>query len=358
MERVAFTIYLITLILSPLLFGAVSTYAYTIMSLGVLTGSLLLVKRNIRKDSKSGVYRFSLLKTSINPLFFILLIFLFFQIIPLPDALMDLFSPEAGVVGQKSIPPSNVINPYNQNREWFSLSPYSYPVRMSIIRWTVYGLFFLGLTQMLNSRKRIELAIFVILVTGCFEALYGLIQTYSGSGHILWYKVHHDYVTGTYINRNHFAGLMEMCLLLAAAYAAGLSERRKKRRTITGLKSGLRSRLSRFLSGEQRFNKRTLILFAGAVMGIGLVFSASRGGLISAAGGMLCMSLLYIFRKGLRRKGFVILFLFLIISVYALHIGVERPVERFKSMDSSLKIRDRYAQKSLYLFGDYKLTGV
>jgi len=56
LERAAFTLYLIALVLSPLLFGAVHTYAYTVASLGVLTGSLLLVKKNIRKEIKSGVY--------------------------------------------------------------------------------------------------------------------------------------------------------------------------------------------------------------------------------------------------------------------------------------------------------------
>lgn len=330
------------------------------MSLGVLTGSLLLVISNIGKDGKSGVYQFSLLKTGLNPLLFILLIFLFFQIVPLPDALLRFFSLGAKVVGEKSIPPLDVINSNNHNSEWFSISPYLYPVRMSIIRWTVYCLFFLGLTQMLNSRKRIELTIFLILMTGCFEAIYGLMQTYSGYNHIWWYKkeVGLTDVTGTYINRNHFAGLMEMCLLLAAAYAAGLSERKRKTRDIKRSKSRLRARLSSFLSGEQRFNKRAFILFAGAVMGIGLVFSASRGGLISAAGGMLCMGLLFFFRKGLRQKGFVILFLFLIISTYALRIGVEHPVERFDHFGESFKTRARWAQNTLYLFGDYKLSGV
>ena len=360
MERAAFKIYLIILVLSPLLFGAVHTYAYTIMCLGVLTGSLLLVRKNIRKESKSGVYQFQLPGTGLNFAFFILLIFLFFQIIPLPESFLGFLSPEAMVVGQKSLPASSALDSGGLIREWFDPSPYYYPVRMSIIRFTVYGLFFLGLTQMLNSRKRIELTIFLILITGCFEALYGLIQAYSGSGHIWWFKKmgYPRDVTGTYINRNHFAGLMGMCLLLAAAYAAALSGRKRKRRIIPDHKSSLRVRLSRYLSGEQRFNKRTLILFAGAVMGIGLVFSASRGGLISAAGAMLCMSLLFILRRNHRRKGFIILFLFLITSFYALHIGVEYPVGRFEYFDIGVKTRARLAQKTMDMFEDYRLTGI
>ena len=170
MDKAAFTIFLIILILSPLLFGAVHTYAYTLMALGVLTGSLLLVIKNIRKDPKSRNYQIQFHNTGPYVPFFLLLAFLIFQIIPLPISFLTLMSPEAGLVGQKSVAASIAIVSDTQSRAWFALSPYYYPVRMSIIRFTVYGLFFLGLTQVLNSQKRIELTVFLILLIGCFEA--------------------------------------------------------------------------------------------------------------------------------------------------------------------------------------------
>ena len=360
MEKAAFTTYLVVLVISPLLFGAAHTYAYTLMALGVLSATLLLVITNIRKDLKTGAYRFQLPKTSLNLFFLIMTGFLIIQAIPLPGSIVHILSPEAWVVGQKSIPASSIAVRQGQSNIWVSLSPYYYPVRMSIIRFTVYGLFFFGLIQVLNSQKRIELAVFLILTVGCFEAIYGLAQTFSGSEHVWWFKKtkYLGDVTGTYANRNHFAGLMEMCLLLAAGYAAGLSERMRKRKTVPKPKSSLRARLSRYLSGEQRFNKRALALLAGVVIGIGLFFSASRGGMLATAGAMLCMSLLFIFRKAHRRKGFVILFLFLIIAVYCLHIGAEYPIGRFEYFNASFEVRSRYAKKTLDMFEDYKLTGV
>lgn len=360
MQKAAFTIYLIILVLSPLLFGAVHTYAYTVMALAVLTGSVLLVKKNIRREIKIGVYQFQVPKTSLNLAFVLFLIFLVFQIIPLPIFLIKILSPEAYIVGLKSLPASASLDAEGAVKRWFTLSPYCYPVRMSIIRLSVYALFFLGLTQMLNSQRRIELTIFIILFISCFEALYGLAETYSGSGHIWWYKKAHypQEVTGTYINRNHFAGLMEMCLLLAAAYVAALSERREKRKHTSRHTKSLRARLAMFLSGEQRFNKRLVVLFAGAVVGVGLVFSTSRGGMISAACAMLCMSLLFLSRRDHRGKGFILLVLFLIISAYSLHIGADYPVGRFRYMDTSLEARSRYTQKTVDMFEDYKLTGI
>ncbi len=360
LEKAAFTIYLVVLLLSPLLFGAVHTYAYTIMCVGVLTGSLLLIRKNVKKNVRTGGYQFQLPRTSVNFVFLILLAFLFLQIIPLPPRLLEYLSPGALVVGQKSLPPSGGLAVAGLGREWFALSPYYYPVRMSIIRWSVYGLFFLGLVQVLNSQKRIELTVFLILMAGCFEALYGLAQTYSGSPHLWWFRSITDQraATGTYINRNHFAGFMEMGLLLAAAYVAALSARRKQKKVAPGNKPSLRARLSRCLSGEQKFNKRTFILFSGAVMALGLVFSASRGGIIAAAGAMLCMGLLFVSRKRHRRNGLLVLLLCVIASVYALDVGVDYTMGRFKYFDSSYEARTRYTKKTLDMFHDYKLTGV
>ena len=360
MEKAAFIIYFIILALSPLLFGAVHTYAYTIMSLGVLCGSLLLVITNIRKNPKSGVYQFEWPATSLNVVFYMLLVFLIIQLIPLPESLIKILSPEAWVARQKSLPASDIMTAEAQSGIWFALSSYAYPVRMSLIKWTVYGLFFLGLCRVLNSQKRIETAIFLILIIGCFETFYGLAETYSGSPHIWWFKkpLRSRAVTGTYINSNHFAGFMEMGFLLAASYAAGLSERKKRRKNISSQNRKLRAWLALFLSKEQKFSKRTFVLFAGVTMGIGLVLSGSRGGLISVAAAMLFMSLLFIYRKSLRRKGIVIFFLFLITSVYALHIGVEYMVGKFETIDKSYEVRSRFTKKTLELFTDYKLVGI
>ncbi|MDY6973691.1 MAG: hypothetical protein SV775_15410, partial [Thermodesulfobacteriota bacterium] len=164
LEKAAFIIYLIVLVLSPLLFGAVHAYVYTIMTIGVLAASLLLVIKNTGKNLRSGIYEFKLPSTSLDFTFLVILVFLLFQCIPIPAFLLRLLSSEAGVVGQKSLPASMVVIQDKWCDAWFSLSPYYYPVRMSIIKWSVYGLFFLGLTQVLNSQKRIEWAVSLILI--------------------------------------------------------------------------------------------------------------------------------------------------------------------------------------------------
>jgi O-antigen ligase len=213
---------------------------------------------------------------------------------------------------------------------------------------------------MLHSKKRIQTAILCLLLTGSFEALYGMIQTFSGNEHIWWVKkiYYRGDATGTYVNRNHFAGLLEIIIMLATVYVGALTERKKKDTSPFARRSPLRARLSRLLKGEAGFNKRVLVLFSAVVMGLGLLFSASRGGMLGAAGGLLCMGTLLVFRKGHRKKGFIVLFLFLITAGYALRMGVEQPLERFKTFDATFEVRARYAQKAYQLFEDYAIAGV
>lgn len=280
--------------------------------------------------------------------------------VPLPDSVLEFLSPEAGVLGEKSLPAHGMLNPGDKDRPWFSLAAYSYPVRMSIIRFVVYGLFFFGLVRTLNSQRRINVTVSILLAMGCFEALYALIQTYSGSYHVLWYKMDYakERLKGTYINGNHFAGFMAMGVLLAAAFAGALAPKKRSSQTPSREKRTLSSRISSFLSGEQDLSKRILVVFAGVVLGIGLIFSASRGAILSWAAAMFLMGLLLVVRKGYRQKGSILLIIFVLISAYAIKIGVEYPLERFMKIGSGIESRSRYASKTMDLFEDFKVTGV
>ncbi|MBW1802251.1 MAG: O-antigen ligase family protein, partial [Deltaproteobacteria bacterium] len=358
LEKAAFAIYLSVLAFGVLAFGGIHAYAYTIIILGVLTGSMLLLKEDIRKDPRLGVYRLRLPVSNLHLLFLLLLIYLVFQMIPLPDAAVRLLSPEAVVLGKKSMPASKMVISDNHVKEWLSLALYTFPVRLSLIRWVTYGLFFFGFSRTLTSRRRIETAIFVILLIGCFETLYGLIQAFSGSEHIWWWKKlikTFGVITGTYRIPGPFAGLMGLCIIMTAAYAVSFSRRRKK--IIHAPKKSLRQRLSSYLSGERQFNKRILVIFAGVVMGIGLVLSGSRGGIISAAGAMGVMGLLLVFRKGHRRKGLIILCLILITTLYLQHIGFDYTLQKFRSFEAGLIQRTKLALGTIDLYKDYRLTG-
>ena len=68
-----------------------------------------------------------------------------------------------------------------------------------------------------KGARRIFGAIFAV---GVFEAVYGSIEYLSGHQHIFTYqkRFYTDTATGTYINQNHFAGALEMALLVGLGF--------------------------------------------------------------------------------------------------------------------------------------------
>ena len=80
--------------------------------------------------------------------------------------------------------------------------------------------------------------------------------------------------------------------------------------------------------------------------------------MLAAAGGLLCMAILFLWRRPHRTKGLVLLILFVITTVYALQIGVEYPLGRFQFFWRSFEERSQLAEKTMAMFSDYRLAGV
>ena len=136
--------------------------------------------------------------------------------------------------------------------------------------------FFLTLVvcQYRNSKKRL---VFALLALGMFEALYGLIQSFTGWQQIFTYvkKYYLEDATGTYINRNHFAGLLEMILPFAVAFAL-LRAEVLLRNTLGGVAT-----ISKIVSRNELLSV-VFWLFLAANFFAAIVLSHSRMGMISA----------------------------------------------------------------------------
>jgi len=358
LDKAAFAILMTVLVISVILFGAVHSYAYSFFFICIFIASFILVKKNITKDIKTGKYTYLYLKTDLDILFYLFFAYLAFQTIPLPELMVRTISPEALAVGKiaRSFPYE-----FEQAKSaWYTFSSYIYPVRQSFIRLVAYWLLFRCLVETLNTRERINTAVAVILILGSFEALYGLIETYSGHANILWFKKgeHVKDLSGTYINRNHFAGFMEMGLLLAAGFAGALFEQKKKRGKVgTEWKKSLRTRMSELFLKDRIYAKKILVVTSGVIMGLGLILSASRGGMISASIAMFLMGLMFLFKKEHRGKGLLLLAMFLVTFIYAYNVGIDYSLKRFSHISDDYETRERYALKTYEIFEDYKITG-
>ena len=98
---------------------------------------------------------------------------------------------------------------------------------------------------------------FLVLV-GVLEALLGLVQYFLYPGWIFDFQNPYYRSSGTLINRNHFAGLIEMLIPVALAFAYIATER----------------------FGD--FARAYMSVFAASFMGLGILFAISRMGIMSA----------------------------------------------------------------------------
>jgi O-antigen ligase len=122
-----------------------------------------------------------------------------------------------------------------------------------------------------------------LAAAGGFQAMYGLAEFVTGRQQIFGYVKKHytDVATGTFINRNHFAGYLEMTLPIAMALAAAaVSRLRREAGAGPGVPDGRAARLAR-VSGRSLFAAAMPFLLC-LVMLAALVCSRSRGGIASA----------------------------------------------------------------------------
>src|SRR5262249_53508659 len=139
-------------------------------------------------------------------------------------------------------------------------------------RRTVIVLFFLLISfviaaNFLASRGRLSKLAGFLTIFGLAIAVFALVQHFTWNGKLYWIRPNSVSISpfGPFVNHNHFAGYMELLIPVPIALIITRSIRRE----------------TRLLYG-----------FAAAAMGIALVASLSRGGMISLAASLIFLILM------------------------------------------------------------------
>jgi O-antigen ligase len=213
-------------------------------------------------------------------------------------------------------------------RSYFTLSIVPYETVSHLLLLVTYlTAFYLVVLvgQDVDAKKRI---VFVLVALGMFEAFYGLIQYLTGWQQIFGYvkKYYVEDATGTYINRNHFAGLLEMILPFAVVLA--LRQARDLRRAVV---SGAPS-IRRVLSGMEPL-LLAFWVFLAATLFAALIFSRSRMGIISALVSLIAVLLLAGTSSfPARSRTMVAVLFFLGVAGLVVWIGSDPVIIRFESL--------------------------
>jgi O-antigen ligase len=201
-----------------------------------------------------------------------------FQLVPLPGALLRLLRPDG--------PSLRASQPESYNHSFSSLSIAPYNTRNHLIRVVCCAAVFFFARMLGQDRARRRRLVTWLVALGTFEALYGLVQYLTGWQKIFGYvkKYNLEEATGTYINRNHFAGFLEMAIPFGVALV--LYENAKLPRKVA---RQVNARIKRMLGGR-KLSRIGLWLLAATVMVAGLFFSLSRMGIISAGASLAVMA--------------------------------------------------------------------
>jgi putative inorganic carbon (hco3(-)) transporter len=217
-----------------------------------------------------------------------------------------------------------------------------------------FALFWLVLVTVARNRPRQRLLLAAVALSGLVQSLYGTLMTLSGweLGGAFEPKVHGiGWATGTFVNRNHLAGYLE--LALPAAIALVLADLRPSAATTW------RQRLENLvdLGLSSRFRVRIMIL--GMV--VGLVMTRSRGGSLAFFAALAVCSGVYVLIRHPRYLGKTLIFVLSLMVVDVLVIsqqyGLSKLAARIEATDLETEQRTLALRDMGPLVADYAFVG-
>ena len=226
-SRFVFLIICVAIVLSALAFGTVHYWALAIFNLGALAILILWLV---------DAWTLGTLRISRNLLQLPLLgtiVLGLIQLLPL-----------------RSVSGSGLAIPLTQA---LSLDPNA--TRLVLVQISTLFVYFAATLVFTDTPHRLHILVRTIIIFGFFLALFGLTQSFASPTRVYWFReLNQSTAFGPFINRHHFAGYMELTIALPLGLLFGNAIEKEK---------------------------RLLYLFAAFLMGVALVLTSSRGGIIS-----------------------------------------------------------------------------
>jgi O-antigen ligase len=334
------------LILSPLPAASVDDWAILAIE---LTAALL-----------AAVYALTVQRPRLNPRMTSRLIWprrtlavflglLVLQIIPLPKGLVALLSPGAAALRARFSAGFG-----GSAQATLSLVPtHTLRAALEILAYALIGFL---VVRTVTHRRQIERFLIVLAAAGTFQAFYGLFELFHKNPRVLFFaKVYNlNSATGTFVNRNHFSGYLEMIIPLAL----GLLIARVDLLSLAG--KSWPDKIAQIAGRGFTFN--VLILISVVVMSLAIVRSNSRSGVFILLFIFVLFFELTVFHFSAQRyrqewiKNFLKA-VFVLVTIGALYTGIEATMGRFAKDNLLQEGRPQYWASAAAIFGDYPVWG-
>lgn len=218
----------------------------------------------------------------------------------------------------------------------FHVTSYAYFTRTEVLKFSAYAVVFFLVTQAFRERKDLTRLAWFLILLGFAVSLFGIVQHFTSDSKIYWVRElpRGGDLFGPYVNRNHFAGFVELVTPVGLALMV-----------FRGLRRDI-------------FPLATLFTIIPVSA---LVLSGSRGGIISFAFEMGVLALLVRSRRSregphMAAVGIVGLAAIALIA----WVGAGRAIERFSTLpkgDTSLARRGTMARASAEILRDHPILG-
>jgi O-antigen ligase len=245
-SRFAFLVICVAIVLSALAYGTVHYWALALFNLGGLTILVLWVL---------DAWRLGNLRINRNLLQ-----------LPLIGAL---------ILGLVQLLPLREVTSAGGGLATLSLDPNS--TRLVLVQLATLLIYFSATLVFVDTPHRLHLLVRTIIVFGFCLALFGLTQSFTSPTKVYWIReLNQSTAFGPFINRHHFAGYMELTIALP---------------------------LGLLFAGAVDKEKRLIYLFVAGLMGVALVMTTSRGGIVSLVAEILFLVVVTaIWRKQSERR--------------------------------------------------------
>ncbi len=334
---------LILLLWLPLPWGSNSDAAASLLGLA----TALLVLARLRLLPRCPLPRLPLAARFSFAIWLAWLAWIALQLLPLPAEWLAALSPVAherhnalaAVPGADALFTVSLLPGATLNRLLLSLA--------------YFGLFWLVLVSVARNRARQRTLLLVVAVSGLTQGLFAIVMTLSGWEYgFLEPKTYNlGLATGTFVNRNHLAGYLE--LTLSAGIALILADLRPT------APQGWRQRLTAWI--ELAMSPRMRIRVMLIVMVVALVLTQSRMGNIAFFSSLTVSGCVYMFLRHKEVFGRSLIFFLSLIAVDLLIVsdrfGLEKVAQRIEATDWETEQRSQVFEELRPLVGQFQMTG-
>ncbi|MCA3029616.1 MAG: O-antigen ligase family protein [Rhodocyclaceae bacterium] len=314
-ERWLYWSWVLLLCWLPIPLGSVEPWAFAVMQVGVYTIlGVWCVAYSLGRVSPTQAF--------IHAKWFVWLLvgwlaYLALYLVPLPVDFIALISPATAAIHRETLA-------FDGGWRTVALEPHA--ALVSLLKSLAYVSGFVVTLLLVNSRERARQMLSVLVVFALMMAVYGILM-HLNQARITWFgspMFHGDVAKGTYFNRNHFAGYLEMTLALGI----GLLIADLRDRNATTWRQFLRNFLEWIFSPKMRLR---LML---CVMVIALVSTRSRMGNTAFFASLMIAGMIGIICSRYATRATVVLLVSLItidLFIVGSWFGVEQLVQRIEN---------------------------